>query len=216
MTRLRYVTTNGLAQRFEVSERAARRRLTRLEAAGLVIRASVGAVTVVYPTARARRLLELPRRKAPQTSVGDHGHTVAVAELLAWLELHDDAEVLTERDLRRRHTTDAPACACAFFPGGRREQRWPDLAVRQPDGRLEAHELELSPKWTRRLEAIVRGYAMSTWIARVVYYVESPALGARIARCAVRERAPVVVAAWTVDEDLADAIYGAVEVAVES
>jgi hypothetical protein len=63
-------------------------------------------------------------------------------------------------------------------------------------------------------QVIVRGYAMSSWFARGRLLRRVPSARGRSARYAARERAPAGVVAWTADEELADAIYEAVNSAL--
>lgn len=75
----------------------------------------------------------------------------------------------------------------AVVGDGRGDQRrWPDLVLSTPAGCI-AVELELTPKGTRRLNAIVAGYHASHY-ARVVFAVRGAALYERLARIAAASR----------------------------
>lgn len=85
--RFRFVDIRALAQRFQVSERAAWRRARRLVDARLLVSRVAGRMTVFYLGDRALRLLELPRRKPPRAPLAALTHELAIARWHAALEI---------------------------------------------------------------------------------------------------------------------------------
>jgi DNA-binding transcriptional ArsR family regulator len=220
MARFRFVDARVLRLRFEVSDPAVWVRLRRLTDAGLVTRRRAGNITVFFPSSRALRLLQLPKRKPPRASDRDLAHELAIARWHAELEIAFAAEgdvstlVLTERDLRERHTAARPYCAFVAGPGGQLQARWPDVALELPGGRLRAYEIELSDKATKRLQAIIAAYSSELRIEHVTYLVRAPALATRLARLVLQERAQAKIAIepWhEVDDELAQVIARRVE-----
>ena len=91
--------------------------------------------------------------------------------------------MLTERECRRREPDGARRYSVDLLITGR-PKRWPDLVL-QAEQRKDAIELELAPKTTDRLTAILTGHAHSDY-TRVLLLVESPALAKRLARVAAK------------------------------
>jgi hypothetical protein len=136
-------------------------------------------------TSRARGsvLLGQSPRRAPRPDT-QREHELAIARLVADLERRDTPRafrVLTERECRRLEADGARGYSVELPTAGH-PKRWPDLVL-QSQRRKDAIELELAPKTTDRLAAILTGYAHSDY-ARVLLLVESPALARRLARVA--------------------------------
>ena len=122
-------------------------------------------------------------------------HDVGVAWL--WLATRGQAfgearKVIAERELRssdaKRARGEDPLAVRlgGHGPGGRDLFHYPDLLLLGPDGRRTALELELTTKSRTRLEKILTGYAIDARYDRVLYLVESDAIG-RAVGAAVRK-----------------------------
>ena len=130
-------------------------------------------------------LLGQPPRRAPRPDT-QREHELAIARLVADLERGDRARgvlVLTERECRRLEADGERGYSVELLVAGR-PKRWPDLVL-QNSTRKDAIELELAPKTTDRLTAILTGYGHSDY-TRVLLLVESPALACRLARVAAK------------------------------
>ena len=182
--RFRFVTAEQIAVKLGCSVQRANARARRLEKLALVgrERAHPSQPRAVFLTGRGHELLGLPRRRAPRAELR-RDHEAAIVDLALELDRRAGAAttVLTERECRQH---DANAGAHARYSvqvvgDGRGDQRrWPDLVVSASAGRV-AVELELTPKGTRRLQAIVAGYRASTY-AHVVFAVRGDALRRRV------------------------------------
>jgi len=196
--RFRFVTAELLALRFGVHERNARRRVVRLADAGLVSvhRAGPGQAAVIVLTPRGAQHVDLPpRQRAPRPEL-HREHELAVVEFVCQLELGGGpaVEVLTERDCRRRQSEGSGRCSVAVQDDrGRSTDRWPDVIVHAPAGRI-AVEIEFAPKHGPRLERIVRGYLVSD-LVEVRFVVASPRLAQRLTTIAAAQRAMLLAGA---------------------
>ncbi len=162
--RFRFVTSRELAVRFGVTEQRVNTRARRLIGAGLLgaMRAHNNARRLVFLTRRGSMTLGLGERRAPRTDVQVR-HELAIVMLVARLEQGlplGRSLVLTERECRRAERETGRPWSASVYYQGRRQRRWPDL-VALIDGKRRAIELELTPKHTPRLEAIIRAYRYS-------------------------------------------------------
>ncbi len=121
-----------------------------------------------------------------RTDAREFKHDVGVAWL--WLAARGEAfgeveQVIAERALRsrdaRRVAGEEPLAVRlgGQGPGGRDRLHYPDLLLVGRDGRRTALELELTAKSRTRRETILTGYAIDNRIERVLYLVESDAIG---------------------------------------
>jgi hypothetical protein len=204
VARFRFVDEELLARRFGVSARAARGRIAKLVDAGVFGRRQAGAGrSLIYLSPLGARRLGLGRRRTPRLQ-HSRAHELAVADLVLTLEEVErgagrDGVILTERECREREAAGQARYCVTVHGAGEPQRRWPDIVLARP-GRdtVAAYELEFSPKPSRRLRAIVRGYRDAGHLHRAYFIVESPALAVRIARLAQQEGAAriVRVAAW--------------------
>lgn len=162
--RHRFVTAEQIAARLGCSVQRARARVRRLEQHGLVgcERAHLSQSRAVFLTGRGHGLLGLPRRRAPRAQI-QREHEATIVDLALELERRAGAStlVLTERECRQhdRAAADGHRYGVAIAGAGRGDQhRWPDLVIQTPTGRT-AVELELTPKGTSRLRAIIAATA---------------------------------------------------------
>ena len=148
-----------------------------------------GSCTSIHATTRQLgQALRLIDSKLPpaRTDAREFKHDVGVAWL--WLAARGEAfgeveQVIAERALRsrdaRRVAGEEPLAVRlgGQGPGGRDRLHYPDLLLVGRDGRRTALELELTAKSRTRRETILTGYAIDNRIERVLYLVESDAIG---------------------------------------
>lgn len=129
----------------EVGERAARRRLAAMEAAGLARRVPAGGGVWCTPTRAGLRRMGLPYAPWDPADRDELAHVAAVARLrLALIEAHPNATAWqSERSFR--HT----------WQGSGARVRIPDGALVLGDGRVCGVELERHRKSRRRYGPIV-------------------------------------------------------------
>ncbi len=184
IARFRFVDASVLSARFAVSPQQINARIRRLEAAGLVERRRdrTAASSAIATTRAAARALGLPERKPPRTIV-QREHELAVAQLVATLETSNPKQrVLTERDCRQlERRTKQRYSADAVEPGRGPARRWPDIVIEHETNRT-ALELELSPKGTARLRAIIAGYVDAAWFDEVRFLTDDPSIARRLHR----------------------------------
>jgi DNA-binding MarR family transcriptional regulator len=192
--RFRFVTAEQIASRLGCTVQRANARARRLEQHGLVgrERTHLSQPRAVFLTGRGHELLGLPRRRSPRAQI-QREHEAAIVDLALALEtrLPPGTVVLTERECRQHdHTATGPPRYGAQIAGagtGRGDRRrWPDLVITSPSGRT-AVELELTPKGTSRLRAIIDGYRYSPF-RDVVFAVRGAALHQRIEQIARRSQ----------------------------
>jgi hypothetical protein len=179
------VTAAILGERFSVSARMCRQRMTRLESARLVISHQAHpAAAKLYAIGSAGRLaLGLPHRRPPRWD-SQVTHELAIGSLVAQLELaRPDLVVLTERDCRRREAQESGRYSVSCVRDGAAVRRWPDIVI-EGNGKRVAVEIELAPKTTKRLKAIFLGYLSDPIYTRVQLRCGSQALAARATRLA--------------------------------
>ncbi len=186
VSRFRFVTAVGLAERFGVSQIAIRNRAVRLEAQGLlgITRPPQSAWSYYVSRAGGERL-GLPPRNPPRVEA-QREHELAIVWQVAHFEKQQNprVEVLTERECRARESEGLGpfhARVAGEQSGGTRGQRWPDLVLVIDGHRRVAIELELSAKHTPRLQRIVAGYLLSDY-HRVIFYVDDLPLARRLAQ----------------------------------
>jgi hypothetical protein len=187
LARFRFCSADVLELRFATRARSLRKRLARLERAGLVIsrQAHLAAPKLYAIGPAGRTLLGLPHRHPPRWDV-QVTHELAIATLAARIETgRPDARVLSERDCRRADAAGAATYSVVCQQRNGMTRRWPDLVVEQA-GHRTAIEIELSPKTTQRLTGILLGYLTSRTYQRVEVRCGSPALQRRVERIVER------------------------------
>lgn len=187
--RFRFVTVEAAAGRLGVSRQRAQARLQRLARRGLVgaTRSHRAQPAAWYLTPAGSVLVGGERRRPPRADV-QREHEAAIVELVAELEAeHPDAVVLTERECRRAERDQERRCSIEL-PGGVGLRHWPDVVLIDGEA-IDAYEIELTPKSTPRLRAILGGYRDSD--CRAVHYIAGTQLARRIARLAEREGLPL-------------------------
>ena len=186
-----------------VSEPTARRRVRRLERAGLLLSEPMfGHEGLRISDAGLKRLgstLGTPGHKRDEQH-----HDVGVGWL--WTAACEGAfgtmaAVISEREMlshdRRlerlpraeRLLADAEPYALGvanFDPGGRQVRHYPDLLLRSRAGHTIAVELELTPKGSARLGRVMGAYASDARIDAVLYLVPDARMAQRIGDAAAR------------------------------
>jgi len=181
LSRFRFCSSELLELRFATSMRKCRKRLGRLEQAGLVISHQPHlAAAKLYAIARAGSAsLGLSRRRSPRWDT-QTTHELAVGRLVAQLETaRTDLGVLTERDCRRAEASDQETYSVICQQRAGAMRRWPDIVI-EGHGRRVAVEIELSPKTTERLKAILLGYLTTRQYDEVHVRCGSQALEQRL------------------------------------
>jgi hypothetical protein len=180
--RFRFVTDELLAERFGVSRQQMNVRVRRLAAAGLVERSgSPMQPRLTMLTRCGARAVRLPERRAARTDA-QRDHELALVWLVIQLERAGDVPVRTERECRAAEAVSEGAYSVSVVPPGRApERRWPDLVLEDATRRT-ALELELSPKGTSRLQAIVDAYATDSSYSEVVFLAVDASIARRLAR----------------------------------
>lgn len=154
-----------IAERFDITESAARKRLARLGREGLVQRQGMYDQAGAYlPTAEGADAsgVDLP---APRWAWGTHQHTLAVTGLVVAYECAGRT-VVTDREIKsdqRRQTEDGLRPAWSVSTGqvaGQDSWHAPDLAVTHPDGTVEAVEVELTRKAPHRVRRAIMAMAV--------------------------------------------------------
>lgn len=182
LARQRFATAAQVGERFSMSSDRAARRLGQLAGAGCLDRRQPYAAPSVYLVSRTGLAVAGSELPPPELDLRTYRHDLGLTALALELELAGETTV-TEREMRHREATGTGSYAARFTPdpSGRSPRRhFPDLAVERHDGRLDAYELELTPKRTRRLSAILRAYRRSLHVASVVYYVDRRDVGQRL------------------------------------
>lgn len=181
--RHRFATASQVAERFGAGTNVTARRLGRLAASGYLERVQpFAAAPSVYLVTGAGLALAESDLPPPRLDLRTYRHDLGIASLAIELELAGE-QTVSEREMRSHEANGTGSYAARFTPDphGRSPRRhFADLAVEHADETLELFELELTPKRTRRLAAILRAYRRSPYIARVVYLVERPEVGRRI------------------------------------
>lgn len=186
--RFRFVTAKAIADQFEVSWQRANARVRRLEREGLLglERKYASQARAVFLTGPGATLLGWERHRAPRADV-HREHEEAIVWLVTRLERRNDGrEVLTERECRRLEREAGKRYSVDVAASNRSDRRrWPDVVLDHGD-RRDAIEIEFAPKSSKRLTAIVDGYAIGRTYERVTFLVKSPALGKRLQQLAGR------------------------------
>ena len=89
-----------------------------------------------------------------------HHHLIATDLVISLWQKYPDASLFTERQLKRDQLEG----------GKRRPGHLPDAVLQMPDGKNIAIEVELTPKWKKRFEKIIKGYAASFYYKEVWYF----------------------------------------------
>lgn len=175
---------------WELSARVAYRRLAQMQELGLLRHQKVfhGEPGVYLPTRAGMRVagVELP---SSTVDLGTYRHSVALVSL--GLDLGPEADALvTEREIRQadggvRERADLRYAVHLGSDGAR--LHIPDLVLVHGDGELEAVELELTPKRTRRLRSIIRAFVRARHLRRGVTYYTPKDNVARLVRGVARE-----------------------------
>ncbi|MBV9173387.1 MAG: replication-relaxation family protein [Chloroflexi bacterium] len=179
--RWQQLTTRQIARWFFDSPRTATNRIAALEAMGYLRTIQLpwrapALVTATPKGARARADLRLsPRRSEP----GRLLHDLTVVEVAAWLlEQDQQAEWITERELVRDQLDRARG------PDGRLRQgpgRRPDGVLVRSNSRLEAVEIELTPKRERtEYDRKLAWYTSQLDFSRLHWFVPSSTLRDRL------------------------------------
>lgn len=190
--RFRFVTATLVAERFGVSVEKTNKRIRRLAADGLLARRRgfPDEHYAIFLTGKGAARVGLPVRHAPRAEV-QREHELCIVWLASRLERVGHTtrtdrecrqlEARTERRVRRSVDLEVNA-------GRRDRRRWPDLVVERPEGPL-AIEIELTPKGSDRLAAIINAYLVSDVFRDVSYLLTDPALAARVTRVAADQAA---------------------------
>ncbi|HEX6490482.1 MAG TPA: helix-turn-helix domain-containing protein [Gaiellaceae bacterium] len=182
LARQRFASAAQVGERFGIGPGRAGRRLGELAAAGYVerVRPFVGpSVYLATPAALALAGSSLPR---PRVDVRTYRHDLGITQLTVEFELAG-LHTITEREMRSREARREAVYSASLGldrSGEPPRRHFCDLAVEAAAGALLAFELELTPKRTGRLRAILKAYRRSPQIARVVYYVEHASLARRL------------------------------------
>lgn len=182
LARHRFATAAQVGERFAIGRNRCARRLGQLAAAGYVERREPFRAPSVYFVTRSGLKLAESELPPARLDVRTYRHDLGVVSLAVEFELAG-LRTVTEREMRVREFTGLGIYAARYTPEPSEHsprRHFADLAVEHGDGRLEVFELELTPKRSRRLRAILKAYRRSPHVSAVVYYVERPELGRRI------------------------------------
>ena len=211
----RFVLAGQVAHLLQMPPEAARRRLGRLRAAGLLraarpLRHEPSAYSV---TRRGLALVGSPRSLPRPLDLATYRHDVGVAWLAVGAHRGRFGEltvVVSERRMRsedqRRDGADRTARHGIRLGGagglgarGGPRLHYPDLTVVTASGHRVAFELELSTKAPARRERILAAYDADPRVDAVVYLVNTRAAGDAIARSAARAGATGTVSVQRFD-----------------
>src|SRR6266545_1309595 len=192
--RWQQLTTRQIARWFFDSPRTATNRIAVLQALGYLRTIDIpwrapALVTATPKGARTRADLRLsPRRSEP----GRLLHDQTVVEVAAWLlEQDQQAGWITERELLRDQLEQARDLAGRLLRGPARR---PDGVLVRRTGRMEAVEVELTPKRDRtEYDRKLSWYASQLHFTRVHWFAPSPTLRERIMRVAQNLRMGEIV-----------------------
>jgi hypothetical protein len=197
-------TSTGLhvAHLLGVSPETADRRLRLLSGRGYAVRDPIfeGHPPAVWITRAGLNAIE-SRLPTPRLDLRGYRHDLALGWL--WLAARDGAfgpldAIHSEREMRsrdRRADRAGPEAAGeprfgvglgGVGPRGGPLRHYPDLLLHTDRGHTIALELELTPKSTRRLDGIMRGFAGDARIDKVAYLVPDARLGEKVASAARR------------------------------
>lgn len=212
LARYRFATAGQVQRGWGLEWRKAYRRLARLQQLGLVNHHKVlhGEPGVYIPTRSGMRLAEV---ELPPSTVdlGTYRHSVALVSLALELE-PEVAALVSEREIRQadggvRKRADlryAVSLDSGETPHEVGRLHIPDLVQVHDDGELEAVELELTPKRTRRLRSIIRAFVRARHLRRGVTYYTPKDNVARLVRGVARELEAddvVTVRSWEPPEE---------------
>ena len=186
VARMGAVTVTHLKARFELGRTVAYRRTAACVAAGLLERVETlrGQPALIRATRRGLRFTGV-RLRVAQVRPELVGHWIACGDVALLLEAEfGPGAILSEREIRALERDQGRPVASAVVgesPDGSEMLHRPDLAV-SSDGHWLAVEVELTPKATQRLEAIVRAWRRARWVAAVRYYVSPGTTSEGLAR----------------------------------
>ncbi len=181
-----------------VSEDAARRRLSRLQAAKLAHyrRIFEGQPGACWISSRGLGAIE-SRLPPPRVDLRGYRHDVGVGWL--WLAARAGAfgEITDLAADRRMRAQDSAAVGGGgavrhgvglglFGPHGNPMHHYPDLLLTQRSGHRVAVELELTAKSRRRMARIMAAYASDTNVDAVLYVVPTRAIAQLVSDAAYR------------------------------
>lgn len=176
LTRHGVATAEQLCRRFFGSMSATWRRVARLESIGLVRRDAtwVHGPRVVRATRDGARFADVDLR-ASHLDYFLLNHQLALVDLSEHLLAeHTGATWTTERELRRDQLRTRGETAPPW------SRRTPDGLLHLANAERVVIELDLTPKRTQRLDALVRSYARNREIDGVWWYLPSEAAVARL------------------------------------
>lgn len=212
LARNRFATARQVQRGWELSKRMAYRRLARMQELGLLQHRKVfhGEPGVYLPTRAGLRVagVDLP---SSTVDLATYRHSVALVSLGLDLEPEADA-LVTEREIRHadggvRERADLRYAVHLSGDGTSHHGtrlHIPDLVLVHDDGELEAVELELTPKRTRRLRSIIRAFVRARHLRRGVTYYTPKDNVARLVRGVARELEAedvVTVRSWEPPEE---------------
>lgn len=118
-------------------------------------------------------------------NVGQLRHDLAVTDCATWIRARTGAQMLTEREVRRRDPVKARPWKWAISPvdGTGRVVLYPDLMTRSETGEVVSHEVELAPKSSTRMRALMLSCARAPHLSGTVYYAPETTR-ARLQACA--------------------------------
>lgn len=179
------LTEEQLARRHFASSTTAAQRIRALRRAGYiqVQRSWYGQPSICLATQHGAQLADagLP---ACRVSYGTVRHQLCVANLADWLlRQHPGSTWTTERELRREAMIAAQEAGSGRLVDG--IPHVPDGLLVLPAERW-AVEVELSTKSSGAYERILRWYALAPGYHRLMWYVASPALQARLQTITLR------------------------------
>jgi hypothetical protein len=182
LARQRFATASQIGERFSIGVNRTCRRLGQLGRAGYVERRRPFTSPSAYLASKTALAVVGSELPPARVDVRTYRHDLGVTDLVIEYELAG-ARIVTEREMRMHEALRTGTFAARFSPelyGASPRRHFPDLAVQLDDGSVQAFELELTPKRTGRLRAILKAYRRSPHIASIVYYVERRELGRRI------------------------------------
>lgn len=139
--------------------------------------------------------------------LGSIPHDFLVTELMLKLGTRPDLEIITEREIQRGEEQWRYS---AKRPDGKTRSCYPDLVTISPTGDAWGHEVEFTPKSTRRLELLMLAYAASPQFKGARYYAH-PSILENVRKVAqdVNQKTeargqgrPIAVTVWPTPEEV--------------
>lgn len=192
-----------VSERLGMSRSRGYRRLAELTADGLlehrkVLHGRPGVYTATRKGLRWQKLSGLPVFH-PSPGGFEHAWQMASTAVALYREL-PTWELLAERELRRLQADrQIVAWARVGAASGREEYHRPDFALISPSRRVVVVEVELTPKGSRRLERICRGWARARHVEHV-YYLATESAGAAVRRAIEAVRAEEMITVLELDD----------------